>query len=100
MANPDPKNPTPMQPDPQSDRFIPVAALHFPAGFKLGLPGKRGVHNSVSATKPGTGEYWSIVFDLKLHHHTVAHFKPGPDMKRPPADTLNIPENMCTWRRL
>ncbi len=94
-----------MQPDPQPPQggppLIPVKSIHFPVGFKLDLPGvsRGGYRGSLAATAPGKSDYWSIMYDPRLRHHVVAHFKPGPDLKRPPADTLCIPENMVTWRR-
>lgn len=99
MANHDPQK---TQPDPQpapSGQLVPVHSFNFPAGVKLGLPGKKGVWNGLTATKPTTSEYWSIAWDRAMRHHVVAHFKAGPDMKRAPSDTLNIPEAMVTWRR-
>lgn len=95
----DPK-PTPTPPDPQADTLIPVRSVVFPVGFKLKLPGlAMGRSLPEGKTKPSTGEYWSIVYDRKLRHLIVAHFKPGADLKRAPTDTLCIPEHMAAWRR-
>lgn len=99
MADPQKPNTTPTQPDAQPSPLIPVASFSLPAGGKIALPGRRGVHNGMNATKPSTGEFWSVAFDPRMRHLIVAYFKPGPDMKRAPADSLMIPEGMVTWRR-
>ncbi len=103
MASNDPKqsppNPTPPDPPPASANTpVAVASFNFAAGVKFGLPGKKGFHNGLKSTPPSKGEYWSIAWDRGRRHHVVAHFRPGPDLKRLPDDTLNIPEALVTWR--
>lgn len=98
MANEPPKTQSTPEPQP-APTLIPVALLTFTTPTKHPVPGKRGVHPAIKATAPSKSEFWSITFDPKLRHHVVAHFAPGPDLRRPPSATRYYPETVGTWER-
>lgn len=96
MANHDPKNPTPMQPDPKPPGLIPIKSIQFLPGINLKTPDPgMSETNGVTAKEPSASAFTLIGFDPRSQRFRVMWFKAGVDMGRAPTRIKEYPAAIC-----